>query len=78
MPGGWEWIIVLIVALIIFGKRLPEVARGLGKSLTEFKKGLHEVDETKNDVVKGIKKVKDDVVDEFKDATARNNSRKMD
>ena len=25
MPGGWEWLIILIVALLIFGKRLPEV-----------------------------------------------------
>ena len=45
MPGGWEWIIILIVALLIFGKKLPDVARALGKSLTQFKKGLHEVED---------------------------------
>jgi len=45
MPSGWEWIIILIVALLIFGKKLPDVARGLGKSLTQFKKGLHEVED---------------------------------
>ena len=40
---GWmEWIIVLIVALLLFGKRLPGAARSLGKGITEFKKGLHE------------------------------------
>ena len=54
MPGGWEWIIILIVALLIFGKKLPDVARGLGKSLTQFKKGLHEVEDeveqTKKDI----------------------------
>ena len=30
MPGGWEWLIILIVALLIFGKRLPEVMKSLG------------------------------------------------
>ena len=27
MPGGWEWFIILIVALLIFGKRLPDVMK---------------------------------------------------
>lgn len=51
VPGGWEWIIILIVAVLIFGRRLPEIARGVGKSLTEFKKGIKEAkDEVENDV----------------------------
>ena len=43
MPGGWEWLVVLFVALLIFGSRLPSVMRAMGKSVTEFKKGMHEV-----------------------------------
>jgi sec-independent protein translocase protein TatA len=48
---GYEWIVILIIALLIFGRRLPEVARGLGKSITEFKKGMKE---TTDDVQKSI------------------------
>jgi len=40
LPGGWEWIILLAIGLLIVGKSLPEVGRSLGKSIVEFKKGL--------------------------------------
>ena len=46
-PGWPEMLVILVALLIIFGRRLPEVARNLGKSLTEFKKGIKE---TKDDV----------------------------
>lgn len=43
IPGGWEWGIVLVVGLLIFGRRLPEIARSVGKSIVEFKRGLKDV-----------------------------------
>jgi len=43
MSGPWEILIVLLVILLLFGaKRLPDLARSLGKSLSEFKKGKEE------------------------------------
>ena len=38
-----EIAIILMVGLLLFGRRLPEVGRGLGKSIVEFKKGLKDV-----------------------------------
>src|SRR5437868_13017175 len=40
MPSGFEWLIIAAIGLLIFGKRLPEIGRSLGKGLVEFKKGL--------------------------------------
>ena len=38
MPGVWELIVIFLVILLLFGaKRLPELARGLGQSIREFK-----------------------------------------
>ncbi len=45
MPGGIEWIVILIVALLIFGKRLPEVMKSMGKGIVEFKKGIKGVED---------------------------------
>src|SRR3954462_13917689 len=45
MPGAAEWIVIGAIGLLIFGKRLPEVGRSLGKGIVEFKKGLKGIDE---------------------------------
>jgi sec-independent protein translocase protein TatA len=45
MPGGAEWIMIAAVGLLLFGKRLPEVGRSLGKGIVEFKKGLKGVED---------------------------------
>ncbi len=44
MPSGMEWLVVLAIGLLLFGKRLPEVGRSLGQGINEFKKGLKDVD----------------------------------
>jgi sec-independent protein translocase protein TatA len=43
MPGPTEWILIGVVVLLLFGaKKVPEMARALGRSSTEFKKGVRE------------------------------------
>jgi len=43
VPGPFEIIIIFAIALLLFGRRLPEVGRALGKTIVQFKKGMREV-----------------------------------
>lgn len=43
LPNYSEFLIVAVVGLFLFGKRLPDVARSIGRSVVEFKKGLKDV-----------------------------------
>ena len=45
MPSGWEWIALLAIGLLVFGRRLPEVGRSVGKSIVEFKKGIKGIED---------------------------------
>ena len=64
----WELLVVLIIALLIFGRRLPDIARSMGKSLTEIKKGINEAKETKDEFVNDVREIGDEVAKEAKDA----------
>jgi sec-independent protein translocase protein TatA len=54
--GGMEMVIVAVVCLLIFGNRLPSVMRSLGKSVTEFKKGVAGIEEDLDQAVTAEKK----------------------
>ncbi|QOV92249.1 Sec-independent protein translocase subunit TatA/TatB [Humisphaera borealis] len=41
LPNGYEWIVIGLIALLIFGKRLPGAARGMGQAFREFKAGMN-------------------------------------
>lgn len=57
MPGGMEWIMIIAAVLLLFGaKKIPELARGLGRGIREFKDGMKGVT---HDIKEGIEK-KDD------------------
>jgi sec-independent protein translocase protein TatA len=44
--GAQEILLILLIIILLFGARkIPEIARGLGRSVSEFKKGVREVDE---------------------------------
>lgn len=43
--GPFEWVVILVVMLLLFGRRLPEVGKSLGKGIVEFKKGLKGVED---------------------------------
>ena len=47
--GGTQLLILLVVVLLLFGNRLPETMRSLGKSVTEFKKGVRDGESTGHD-----------------------------
>ncbi len=61
--GFPELIVILVVALIVFGpKKLPELAKSLGKGLAEFKKATHEIKESL-ELDEDLHKVKEDLTD---------------
>lgn len=68
--GGGEILIILVVVLLFFGSsKVPELARGLGKGIREFKEAA---DGVKREIEKGANEVKEDIniqkeIDNFKD-----------
>lgn len=61
MPGGMEWVLIALVILLLFGgKKIPELAKGLGSGIKNFKKAVKEDDE---EVVKADEKIEDKKVE---------------
>ncbi len=56
MPGMQELLVIGFISLLIFGNRLPSVMRSLGKSVTEFKKGVAGVEDELDQAVTADKK----------------------
>ena len=58
MPGGTELLIVLAIVVLLFGaKKIPELAKGFGKGIKNFKEEMKEVDEVANASTEAPKKV---------------------
>lgn len=61
MPGGGEWIWIGLAVLLLFGaKKIPELARGLGKGIREFKDATKEV---KDEIDKNGESIKREIRD---------------
>ncbi|XOV92011.1 MAG: twin-arginine translocase TatA/TatE family subunit [Bacteroidota bacterium] len=53
MPGGWEILVIALFVIIFFGaKKIPEIARGMGRGIREFKDATKEI---KNEIEEGGK-----------------------
>ncbi|MBC7829346.1 MAG: twin-arginine translocase TatA/TatE family subunit [Chitinophagaceae bacterium] len=65
MPGGTEWILIVLAVLILFGgRKIPEFMRGIGKGIREF-----------NDAKSNVKKeIEEGMSDKEKQATASTSS----
>ena len=57
MPGGWEWIVIGIVVFIVFGKRLPNTMKTVGKTFANFRQGFKGVESE----IKEVKEIKNDI-----------------
>ncbi|ACF12798.1 twin-arginine translocation protein, TatA/E family subunit [Chloroherpeton thalassium ATCC 35110] len=65
--GGQELIVILLIILLFFGaKKLPELAKGLGKGLNEFKKAQAGLEEEFNKAVEAPKTGSDDLSERVK------------
>ena len=74
MPGGSEWIFIVIAVLVLFGsKKIPDFMRGLGKGIREFKDAK---DNVKSEIEAGMQeKDKDDEIRELRKQLADKNAR---
>jgi sec-independent protein translocase protein TatA len=53
MPSGYEVVVILLVVVLLFGgKKIPELMRGLGKGMSEFKKASSGMDDIKKEIGK--------------------------
>ena len=54
LPHGGEWILIILALLLLFGgKKIPELMRGFGKGISEFKKGKNEINDSIEQEKKG-------------------------
>ncbi|GAB4340358.1 MAG: hypothetical protein OHK0038_19810 [Flammeovirgaceae bacterium] len=62
MPGGWEWVIIILVILLLFGaKKIPDLARGLGRGIREFKEATREIQQEVENSGQEVKKQGEEV-----------------
>jgi sec-independent protein translocase protein TatA len=66
MPGHMELIVIALVALLIFGRRLPGIAKGMGQSIIEFKKGIKGIESVGTEIEDDLKQVTHEIKEEVK------------
>lgn len=76
--GGFEWLIIIMVILLFFGaNKIPDLARGIGQGIKEFRKASddirNEIERGKSDVAESTKTIKDSVSEATKPASHDDN-----
>jgi len=69
--GPLEWGVLALVGLLLFGRRLPEVGRGLGKSIVEFRKGIQGIEDEIEDASKKSASTEPKAADQLPSAQSR-------
>jgi len=60
MPGGWEIAVIVLVVLVLFGgRKIPELMRGMGRGVKEFKDGINGMTTDDGDKPASNKEIKD-------------------
>lgn len=68
VPGPLEWTVIGIVGVLIFGNRLPKIARGVGSSFVEFKRGLKNGQDDLMETKKLASEIKSDIEEDVRGA----------
>ena len=69
IPGGWELVLIVGVVLLLFGgKKIPELAKGLGKGIKDFKQAVNEDDEPVADKAKELEAKADNTAEDVKES----------
>ena len=67
LPGTTEMLIILGIALLVFGgAKLPELARSVGRSVIEFKRGFRDIEDEVNEATELVKKETNEIKKETK------------
>jgi sec-independent protein translocase protein TatA len=76
MPGGSEWIVIILVAILFFGgKKIPELMKGIGKGMREFKDAK---DNVRNEIEEGMReKDKDEEIRELKNQLQKTQAQEL-
>ena len=70
-----ELIVIGSIAVLLFGSRLPSVAPSMGKSVTEFKKGLRGIDEDIDTSTAGTRRISSNHAEDREEPTCQSSSR---
>jgi len=72
MPGGIELAVIVGVVILLFGgKKIPELAKGIGKGIKDFKSAVKEDEPTVTDAKDSVKEIKEEAKDKVADVKER-------